>query len=74
MKVRKLVLIAIRANMDIRKKIREVLNISEPTMLRYINNNSPELTQVPVVKVIARELEIAETEVLEEIGSEATAK
>lgn len=75
MKVRKLVLLAIRGNMEIRNKIREALGgVSEPTMLRYLNINSDELTKAAVVKVISKELEIPEAEVLEEVGSEAASK
>lgn len=66
MKIRKLVLMAIRGNTELRRRIKEALDISEPTFNRYITENSDELTKAAVLKVIREGLEISDSEILEE--------
>jgi hypothetical protein len=69
MKIRKLVLMAIRGNTELRRKIKEVLGISEPTLNRYLNGYGDELTKSASLKVIREELGLSDSEILEEYGS-----
>lgn len=66
MKIRKLVLMAIKGNTELRRRIKETLGISEPTLYRLINDNSDDLTKASALKVIREELELTDSEILEE--------
>lgn len=70
MKIRKLVLMAIRGNTGLRRKIKEALEVSEPTFQRYLSDNSDMLTKAAVVRVIREELDISDSEILEEEENE----
>lgn len=58
---------AIRGNTDLRRKIKEALDISEPTFQRYITDNSDDLTKASCMKVIRDELGLTDAELLEEV-------
>lgn len=66
MKIRKLVLMAIRGNTYLRRRIKEALDISEPTFQRYISENSDDLTKAACLKVIREDLGLEDSEILEE--------
>lgn len=66
MKIRKLVLMAIRGNTELRRKLKDVLLISEPTFNRYISDNSDQLTKAAAMKVIRQELGLTDDQILEE--------
>lgn len=66
MKIRKLVLLAIRGNTELRKKLKETLGVSDVTFQRYLNDNSDQLTLAASMKVIREELGITDAEILEE--------
>lgn len=68
MKLKKLVLMAVKGDSRIRKRIKEVLNISEPTMLRFLTRNDEDLTKAAVLKIIREELNLVDDEILEETG------
>ncbi len=68
MKIKNLVLMAIRGNTDLRQKIKEALDISEPTLYRLLSNNHDDLTKAASLKVIREELGLADSEILEEVG------
>lgn len=67
MKIRNLVLMAIRGNTDLRKKIKEALDISEPTLHRLLTSNSDDLTKAAALKVIREDLNLTDSEILEDI-------
>lgn len=72
MKLKKLVLMAIRGNTDLRRKIKEVLDISEPTLYRLLSENDDDLTKAAALKVIREDLNItSDDELLEEIPTGA---
>lgn len=58
---------AIRGNTDLRKKIKEGLDISEPTLHRMLTTNSDDLTKAAALKVIREELNLTDDEILEDI-------
>lgn len=66
MKIRKLVLMAIRGNTNLRRKLKKALDVSEPTFQRYITDNSRELTLAASLKVIREDLGLLDSEILEE--------
>lgn len=57
---------AIRGNTELRRKIKEVLFVSEPTFQRYISDNSDQLTKAASMKVIRQELGLTDSEILED--------
>lgn len=57
---------AIRGNTELRRKLKEVLFVSEPTFQRYISDNSDQLTKASPMKVIRQELGLTDSEILEE--------
>lgn len=57
---------AIRGNTECRRGLKKALGISEPTLYRYINDNSDDLTKVSALKVIREELGLLDSEILEE--------
>lgn len=71
MKIKKIVLMAIKGNTDLRRKIKETLDISEPTLYRLITENDDDLTKAAVLKVLREELNLSDTEILEELETEA---
>lgn len=66
MKIKKLVIMAIRGNTGLRRRIKEVLDISEPTLQRLLRENDEDLTKASALKVIREELGIDDSEILEE--------
>jgi len=71
MKIKKLVLMAIRGDTALRRRIMEALDISEPTFRRMINTNSDDLTKAAVLRVIREELNLRDDEILEEVKATA---
>lgn len=71
MKIKKIVLMAIKGNTDLRRKIKETLDISEPTLYRLISENDDDLTKAAVLKVLREELNLSDTEILEELETES---
>lgn len=70
MKLKKLVLMAIKGNTDIRRKIKETLDISEPTLYRLLTENDDDLTKAAVLKILREDLELTDIEILEELETE----
>lgn len=66
MKIKKLALLAIRGHTECRRRLKEVLDISEPTLYRLLNENDDDLTKAAALKVIREELELTDSEILEE--------
>lgn len=66
MKIKKLVLMAIKGNTECRRRIKEVLDISEPTLHRYLTQDCDDLTKAAALKVIREELGLDDSEILEE--------
>lgn len=56
---------AIKGNTDLRRKIKETLDISEPTLYRLLTENDDDLTKAAVLKVIREDLELTDDEILE---------
>ena len=57
---------AIKGNTELRRRIKEALDISEPTFYRLITENDDDLTKAAALKVIREELGIGDSEILEE--------
>lgn len=75
MKIKKLVLMAIRGNPSLRSRIKDALDVSEPTLRRLLAENNDDLTKAAVLKLIREDLEIKDEEILElevEDGDKAT--
>lgn len=66
MKIRKLVLLAINGHPDLKKQLQEVLKVSQPTMSRFMNQNSDELTKAAALRVIREALGLTDEQILEE--------
>jgi hypothetical protein len=73
MKIRKIVLMAIKGDKNTRRRLKETLNISEPTLYRLLNENDDDLTKAAALKVIREDLNLTDEEILEEEKSEAKA-
>lgn len=75
MKIKKLVLMAIRGNTELRKKIKVALgNVSEPTLWQKFTDNDDDLTKAAVLKVIREDLNLTDSEILEEEAETAVNK
>ena len=74
MKIRKIVLMAIKGDKDIRRRIKETLDISEPTLYRLLTENDDDLTKAAVLKVIREDLNLTDQEILEPEKSEVKAQ
>lgn len=72
MKVRKIVLMAIRGNTGLRRRIKEILGISDPTLYRLLTDEkyakADDLTKAAVVKAIQEETGLTQDEILEEVN------
>lgn len=66
MKIRQIVIMAIRGNTELRRRLKDVLDISEPTLLRMLNDNRDDLTKAAALKVIREETGLSDQEILEE--------
>ena len=71
MKIKNLIIMAIRGNTNLRKRLKETLDISEPTLYRLIteNNSNDDLTKAAALKVIREELGLTDSEILEEMDT-----
>lgn len=74
MKLKKIVLMAVKGDRTIRKRIKEVLGISEPTLYRILTENDDDLTKAAVMQVIREETGLSDSEILEEEGEVERAK
>lgn len=63
---------AIRGNTPLRNKLKEVLDISDPTFYRLITDNAinNDLTKASALKVIREELNLTDADILEEMETE----
>lgn len=57
---------AIKGNKDLRRRIKDALGISEPTLYRLLNENDDDLTKAAALKVIREDLDLTDAEILEE--------
>jgi hypothetical protein len=57
---------AIRGNTELRRRLKEVLDISEPTLSRLLRENNDDLTKAAALQVIREETGLVDTEILEE--------
>lgn len=74
MKIRKLVLLAIRGSGELKKKLMAALDISQPTLSRFLSDNDENLTKAAALKVIREELDLSDDEILEEDTVNETSK
>lgn len=70
MKIKKLVLLAIRGNTELRRKIMAALGVSHPTMQKYLNENSEQLTLAASLREIRESFELTDEDILEETEPE----
>ena len=64
---------AIKGDKNIRRRLKEALSISEPTLYRLLTQNDDDLTKAAALQVIREELKLEDSEILEE-NSEEPAK
>lgn len=57
---------AIRGNQDLKNRLQEVLDISQPTMSRKLAENSDDFTKAACLKEIREYLSLTDAEILEE--------
>lgn len=67
MRIKKIIIMAIKGNTDLRRRIKEVLDISEPTLYRLLTENDDDLTKAAVLKVIREDLNLTDAEILDEV-------
>lgn len=72
MKIKKIVLMAIKGNKGTRKRIRQALGISEPTMYRLLTENDEDLTKAAALRIIREDLNLTDEEILEDIPATET--
>lgn len=65
MKLKKVVLLAIRGNTDLRRKVQEALGVSAPTMVKKLQDNSDDLTKASVLEILRTELGMQDDEIME---------
>lgn len=56
---------AIRGNTGLRRRIKEILDISQPTFYRLLRDNDDDLTKAEVLKAIREETGLEDSEILE---------
>ncbi len=66
MKIRQIILMAIKGNTDLRARLKKALNISEPTLYRLITTGGDDLTKAAALKVIREVTGLTDNEILEE--------
>lgn len=64
MKLKELVLSAIKGNPALRQRIREALGVSNPTMTRLLKENDDDLTKASALQVIREEFGLSDGEIL----------
>lgn len=60
---------AIQGNTECRRRLKDVLQITEPTLYRYLTKNDDNLTKAAALQVIREELNLSDTEILEELDT-----
>lgn len=65
---------AIKGNTELRRKLKEVLDISEPTLYRLLNENDDDLTKAAALKVIREDLNLSDSEILEDDSTVGAAR
>lgn len=74
MKLKKIVLMAVKGDRTIRRRLKEVLGISEPTLYRILSENDDDLTKAAAMQVIREETGLSDSEILEAEESIEAAK
>jgi DNA-binding Xre family transcriptional regulator len=70
MKLKAIVIMAIKGNSDLRKNIREALGVSNSTMTRLLQENDDDLTKAAALEIIREELKMEDSEILERTPTE----
>jgi DNA-binding Xre family transcriptional regulator len=70
MKLKAIVIMAIKGNSDLRKNIREALGVSNSTMTRLLQENDDDLTKAAALEIIREELKLEDSEILERTPTE----
>ena len=73
MKLKPVIIMAIKGNPVLRQKIREVLGISNPTMTRLLQDNDDDLTKAASLEVIRKELNYTDDQILEREAQDTAA-
>lgn len=66
MKLKAIVIMAIKGNPELRKGVREALGVSNSTMTRLLQDNDDDLTKAASLRVIRETLSLTDAEILEE--------
>lgn len=64
MRLSKGAIMAIRGGKDIKKKLAEALDVSEPTIYRWLADNDDSLTKAAALKVIREETGLSADQIL----------
>lgn len=65
MKLKPIVIMAIKGNPALRLKLREVLKVSNPTMTRLLQDNDDDLTKAASLEVLRKELNYTDEQILD---------
>jgi plasmid maintenance system antidote protein VapI len=75
MRLSRIAILAVKgASPAIIKKLAEAIDVSEPSIYRFINDNDDNLTKAAAIKVIELETGLTQEQILEEGEHIATAK
>lgn len=66
MRLTHLAIIAVRGSKDIIPKLAKALTVSEPTVYKYIQKNTDDLTKAAALVVIRQETGLEDSQILEE--------
>jgi hypothetical protein len=73
MRLTHLALIAIKGSKGIIGKLADAMEVTPPTVYKYVRENADELTKAAALKVIREETGLNDEQILEESKSEKTA-
>lgn len=65
-RLKNIIIKAIKGDTELRRELKEVLDISEPTLYRYLENNDDNLTKASAIQVIGKALALQDNEILEQ--------
>lgn len=57
---------AIRGNTVLRRRLKDILDITEPTFIKYLNEGNDALTKAAALQAIREETGLSDQEILEE--------
>jgi hypothetical protein len=64
MKLSNIAILAVRGHRDIKRMLSEALDVSEPTVYRWIQENSDNLTKAAALQIIEKETGLTRDQIL----------